>query len=128
MQLKGETEKPEKSRNFKNQEKMKRTKLRVRMPALILTILLLSALQAFNLRAIAGTDSDGLSAGDVPEGVRVGWRAGFDKVITGYEVEHFGWVGAHFSKLVPVYETRPCCRYTGDKMDGCSAPHNCNDR
>ena len=73
----------------------------------------------------SGDDPEKNPVKEVPDGVRVGYAATFDKVVVDYPIEQFGYVGGAFSRMVPVYEFHPCCRQTNKAMDGCSAPKIC---
>lgn len=55
----------------------------------------------------------------------VGYRPSTFKKFIGYTTEYFSWAGGHLSRTVKVYETRPCCKPSGNDMDGCSAPVIC---
>lgn len=55
-----------------------------------------------------------------------GYKACRQKVVTGYHLEHFGFLGGEFVRTVKEYEYQPCCRVTHDKMEGCSAGVKCS--
>lgn len=44
---------------------------------------------------------------------------------SGTRVEHIYFAGNHFTRTVCDFETFRCCKPTGNKMDGCSAPVKC---
>jgi len=49
-----------------------------------------------------------------------GYTPGQAKVVTGYHIEHFGFLGGEFSKIIREYEYIRCCKKTNSMMDGCS--------
>jgi|GEM_PF-1207268 len=103
-------------------KKMKRLK---NWSLLVLLVLLLANLISLKSWATGDGDTPQSGTSKVPPNVKVGWRVGSERYIVNYRMEHFGWIGAEFSKFIPVYQFHDCCRYTGNKMDGCSAPVNC---
>lgn len=73
---------------------------------------------------IAITSNDAFSATADPE-IMPGYVPSTYKKKTGYHIEHFGFIGGHFSRVINEYDTFACCKPTGNKMDGCSAPIIC---
>ena len=57
--------------------------------------------------------------------IRRGFKADQYKKCTGYELEHFGFLGGEFSRVKRIYEFVNCCKPTGNEMDGCSAKEMC---
>lgn len=71
-----------------------------------------------------------LADGDPPNSnptgeIMRGYRPTQYKHVTGYHLEHFGFFGGEFSRMVKEYEYLPCCTPTRDNISGCSAPVVC---
>lgn len=76
-------------------------------------------LPGWNLRA----DEDPKNQQD-PD-IRRGYTPGTERVVTGYRLEHYGYLGGHFSRVIREYETVPCCK-AASAMDGCSLTRTCS--
>jgi len=57
--------------------------------------------------------------------IMVGYAPSVYTKCTGSQIEHIYYLGNHFTRTACVYESFPCCKPTGDKMEGCSAPEVC---
>lgn len=77
------------------------------------------ALPTMNLRAEDPPQDD-----PNPDILR-GYTPTTKKVVVGYHLEHYGWIGGHFSKIVRDYEFIRCCKATFQPMDGCSVGVKC---
>lgn len=94
-------------------------------PAQTALITLIICMISLTLPAVADDPQNG-SNSEIQGAIKIGWKAGMDRLITGYKMEKYGWIGASFTRYIAIYEQRPCCFFTGKKIDGCSAPSKCN--
>ena len=106
---------------------MKKTLL-VSTGGIIVVCLMLALNLITGIQARASENSVIDDPQDIPSKVREGYKVGRDKSIATYEIVKYGWIGAFFTKRIPIYEYKPCCYYTGEKMDGCSAPSICKSK
>ena len=90
------------------------------LSCLAIAVLVLSWTPKIEAFTIRGTQTDN-AGGEILSG----YVPSSYKKETGYSIEHFGFIGGHFSKVVVEYDTFPCCKPTGNEMDGCSAPEIC---
>ena len=65
---------------------------------------------------------------DLPDDYRARYTPSQERIVTGYRVEHYGFIGGAFSRIVKEYSIQPCCKFTGSMMDGCSGLRNCSTK
>ncbi len=107
---------------------MKRTVLK--KSAVLILILGILTINMIGINAFATGDGDPVqvtTSNDPPPGVLVGYMPSTQKIRTGEHIEHFGWVGGAFTRLVAEYEVIPCCKQTFRAMDGCSGLPKCEN-
>lgn len=96
---------------------------------LMLVISLLMTGNMLSMKAFSMDEGDGVVTVDKnnpPDGVWVGYEVSHERVVVDTRLEQYGWLGGGFSRLVDVYEIRPCCQLTGRKFMGCSVGVKCS--
>jgi hypothetical protein len=105
---------------------MKKTVLK--RSALLILMAAILATNMIGINAFATGDGDPVqttTSDDPPPGVLAGYMPSTQKIRTGEHIEHFGWVGGSFTRLVAEYTTAGCCLQTFRAMDGCSGLPKC---
>jgi hypothetical protein len=93
-------------------------KLTWKKSGIILAMMAIMAGNMIGINAIA--DNEGVKANkDAPDGVMVGYTPALQKIKTGEHIEHWGWIGGFFVRLVDDYSYSMCCYKTNRAMDGC---------
>ena len=93
-------------------------KLTWKKSGIMLALLAIMAGNMIGINAIAVNEGDKTN-GDAPDGVMVGYTPMLQKVKTGEHIEHWGWIGGFFTRLVSDYSYILCCQKTYRAMDGC---------
>ncbi len=86
---------------------------------------LLIMLSFIIFEAMAAIPDDDPKNNTLPDDFRARYYPSTEKIVSGYHIEHYGFIGAPFSRLVKEYTIEPCCKFSGNEMDGCSGLRNC---
>lgn len=81
-------------------------------------------------KALATGDEDPVKtteSANPPDGVWIGYEVTTERYVSDVRIEHFGFIGGEFSRIVNVYDYRKCCILTGKDYVGCSAGVKCNN-
>jgi len=95
----------------------------------IAAIVLLMVGNMLSMRAFSMDEGDQVKTTDntnPPDGVWVGYELSSERVVVDTKLEHYGWIGGEFTRLVKVYDVRQCCLLTGRPYVGCSLGVKCS--